>query len=413
MIGLEDLDVEPDGAALLDELHRVLLRYVVFPTVEAGYAVTLWIAATHGQPAWEHAPRLVLGSPEKRCGKSRALDLVAGTAHRVMVTVNISPAALVRCMSEEDPPTLCIDEADTIFGPRSADNHEDLRGLINSGHQRGRPYIRWDPTARAAEICPTFSMAVLAGIGDLPDTIMDRAVVVRMRRRGPGENVLPYRTRRDGPALADLRDQLHAWVRDHLAELTEAEPDMPVEDRAADTWEPLVCIADLAGGHWPSRARRTVLNMVAAENAAEVEASLGVRLLTDIRDIFNDWTVSFMASQELNTALVKLEDAPWRDMPLTTRRLSDLLRPYGIRPARNTANTVRGYRHEDLTESFVRYLGTTRPEVSNRPSRRSEADGFDDLDGSNRPEDSNRRALTSIADGLTVPDGTHPTKENR
>lgn len=357
---LAEMDADLDGAALLDELHSALLRYVVFPTVEAGYATTLWIAATHGQPAWEHAPRLAVVSPEKRCGKSRLLDMVEALAYRALVTVNISPAALVRCISDEDPPTLCLDEADTVFGPKSADNHEDLRGLINSGHQRGRPYIRWDPTSRSPEICATFAMAILAGIGDLPDTIMDRAVVIRMRRRAPGETVLPYRTRRDRPGLDDLRTAVHDWVRGHLEVLADAQPKMPVEDRAADTWEPLVAVADLAGGHWPGWSRRTVLAIVAAEDAAEAEASLGIRLLDDVRTIFTEWTVGFMASQDLVNALGKVEDAPWRDQGLTTRRLSDLLRPYGIKPARNTTGATRGYRIEDMTESFTRYLAVTK-----------------------------------------------------
>jgi Protein of unknown function (DUF3631) len=50
-------------------------------------------------------------------------------------------------------------------------------------------------------------MALLAAIGELPDTIMDRAVAVRMRRPAPGEHVAPYRTRRDAPPLNHLRDR--------------------------------------------------------------------------------------------------------------------------------------------------------------------------------------------------------------
>lgn len=409
---LADVDVEVDGAALLDELHAALLRYVVFPTVDAGHAVTLWVAATHAQPAWEHAPRLAVISPEKRCGKSRLLDVVEATAHRALVTVNISPAALVRCVSDEDPPTLCIDEADTVFGPKSADNHEDLRGLINSGHQRGRPYIRWDPTTRSPEVCATFSMAMLAGIGDLPDTIMDRAVVVRMRRRAPHETVAPYRTRRDKPALALIRNRLNAWVRGHLDHLTAAEPNMPVEDRAADTWEPLVSVADLAGGHWPQRVRRAVLALLASESATESEASLGVRLLGDVRDIYRDWTVGFLTSQDLTTALCKIEEAPWSEIGyppgLTAKRLSDLLRPYGIRPVRNAAGTARGYRLEDMTEAFARYLAGDRQDPSTSQNGRSASDGSVSADGSNRQAQGTDSALSRGSDGLTGTDDPPP-----
>src|SRR5215213_3849442 len=152
---------------------------------------------------------------------------------------------------------------------KQADANEDLRGLLNAGHQRNRPMLRWDVTSRTAEQLDTFAMALLAAIGELPDTIMDRAVVVRMRRRAPGEQVDPYRTRRDAPPLHDLRDRLTAWTRAHVRDLHHATPAMPLEDRAADTWEPLVAIADLAGGNWPGRARDAATAMTAAEAQQE------------------------------------------------------------------------------------------------------------------------------------------------
>ena len=345
------------GAELLDQLRAALVRYVAFPSDEAADAVTLWVAATHAQSAWEHAPRLVAVSPEKRCGKSRLMDVAEATANKTIVTVNISPAALVRSIDDTAPPTLLVDEADTIFGPKAADNHEDLRGLINSGHQRNRPYLRYDITSRRVEELPTFCMAMLAGIGDLPDTIMDRAVIIRMRRRAPGETVDPFRTRRDRPALHDLRDQLHEWIRvpDRIDGLLNAEPAMPVEDRAADTWEPLVAVADAAGGDWPRRARKATLALVAAENKTDVEGSLGVRLLTDVKETFTDWTVSFLTTADLLSTLAKLDEAPWHDLPLTSNKLAALLRPYGITSRRNKAGSARGYRLEDFQDAFARY----------------------------------------------------------
>lgn len=80
----------PIGSQLLDRLRAALTRYVILPTPEAADAVTLWIAATHAQPAWVHAPRLVICGPEKRCGKSRLLDIVEATCHNPFITVNSS-----------------------------------------------------------------------------------------------------------------------------------------------------------------------------------------------------------------------------------------------------------------------------------------------------------------------------------
>ena len=163
-----------DGAQLLHELHGAFGKYVVFPSLEAHDAAVLWCAATPGQPAWEHAPRLTLTSPEKRCGKSRLMDVAEAVCYEPLVTVNASTAAVVRSITD-DPPTLMVDEADTIFGTKkAAENHEDVRGIINAGHQRNRPYVRWDITSRSRELCPTFAMVMLAAIGGLPDTIMDR-----------------------------------------------------------------------------------------------------------------------------------------------------------------------------------------------------------------------------------------------
>ena len=97
------------------------------------------MAATHLQPAWQHAPRLAVVGPAKRCGKSRLLDVLTETVHEPMITVNATPAAIFRSITEE-PPTLLVDEADTIFGTaKVAEKNEEMRGLLNAGHQRNRP----------------------------------------------------------------------------------------------------------------------------------------------------------------------------------------------------------------------------------------------------------------------------------
>ena len=203
--------------------------------------------------------------------------------------------------------------------------------------------VRWDITTRSLESLSTFGMVCLAAIGSLPSTIEDRAVVVRMRRRAPNEHVAPYRTRRDGPALHDLRGRLAVWVELMGEELQHAEPDMPVEDRAADTWEPLVAIADVAGGDWPTRARRAAIALVAEAEAADAEVSTTIRLLSDVRDMFADYTISFLPSHELLMALRKIEDAPWSE-DLTAAGLAQRLRTFAVRPHRNSAGTLRGYR---------------------------------------------------------------------
>ncbi|MFE9925819.1 hypothetical protein ACFYQA_30910, partial [Streptomyces sp. NPDC005774] len=108
-----------DGAGLLDEVRATIGRYVVLPSEEALTAVTLRVAASHIQPALQHAPRLAVVGPTKGCGKSRVLDVLHETVHQPMMTVNTSPAVVFRVIGK-NPPTLLVDEADTIFGPKDS-----------------------------------------------------------------------------------------------------------------------------------------------------------------------------------------------------------------------------------------------------------------------------------------------------
>lgn len=191
-----------EGERVLTELREQIRRYVVLPGEEAFTAVTLWIAATHLQTAWQHAPRLAVVGPAKRCGKSRLLDVITESVHDPLITVNASAAAVFRSITDT-PPTLLVDEADTLFGSvKVAEKNEEMRGLLNAGHQRNRPTLRVSGPNHEVAKFPTFVMAALAGIGDLPDTIMDRSIVIRMRRRRPGEKVAEFRTFSPGPPRA-------------------------------------------------------------------------------------------------------------------------------------------------------------------------------------------------------------------
>ncbi|MFG1686981.1 DUF3631 domain-containing protein [Nonomuraea sp. NPDC049269] len=374
-------DRTPNGAALLDRLRAALTRYVILPSPEASDAVTLWIAATHAQPAWAHAPRLVIRGPEKRCGKSRLLDVVEATCHEPFITVNSSSAAVYRSITE-DPPTMLVDEADTIFGPK-ADGNEDLRGLLNAGHQRNRPAKRYDAATNRVESIPTFAMAALAGIGAMPDTIEDRAVVIRMRRRAPGENAAPYRHRRDRPALRDLAAALNLWLRADLSALEAAEPSMPVEDRAADTWEPLVIVADHAGENWPDRARAATLTLT-TEADDNGQTSARVRLLAACRTAFGPDTA--LPTALLLERLKSDSESEWADhgpAGLTAMKLGTMLREYDIRSGNirfPNGQQAKGYQRADFADSWSRYCPALAPipeadvvpiEREGRPSRPS------------------------------------------
>lgn len=358
------------SADLLDQAANLLGRFVAFPSAEACDATALWVLHAHAMAAWESTPRLSVESAEKQSGKTRLLEVVELLVPDPMRAVNCSPSALFRSVAEHQP-TVLFDEVDAIFGPKASNDHEDLRALINAGHRRGAEVFRVQPTGQRMELLrlPVFAAVALAGIGAPPETVADRAVRIRMRRRAPGEHVEQFRYRQVRPQAHQLRGRLAAWAADRLDRLGAAEPAMPpgIEDRPADVWEPLLAVAGEAGGAWPERARAAAVTLT--KEGAKAEQSWGVRLLADIRDVFG-WdpkSGNFKAgapdrlpSAELAEKLAAIEESPWGDLrgkPIDARGLARRLRPYGIGPTQyRTGEKRRGYLAADFADAWNRYL---------------------------------------------------------
>ncbi len=326
---------QDEGAAVLDEVHAMLARFIAFPSPENLDAVTLWAVHTHALDMFETTPRLALLSPEPGSGKTRVLEILELLVLRPQMTVNVSPAYLFRKVADEDgPPTLLYDEIDTVFGAKAREN-EDIRGMLNAGYRRGATAGRCKRVGEVVETeeLPAFAAVALAGLNDrrLPDTLLTRSIVVKMRRRAPGEHVESYRRRtheREGHAL---RDKVADWVDSVRVRLDGVYPDLPAEitDRNADVWEPLIAIADAAGGNWPKRARCSAVSAVSVSQGDR--GGLGLDLLRDIREVFGD--EEFLATTTLLNRLCDLEESPWNDLrgkPLDPRVLSEMLGDYDI-----------------------------------------------------------------------------------
>jgi len=354
--GLVFADPEPwpepvDGAALLGDLAQTYRRFVSLPDGGAE-ALALWIVFTYALDAFDVAPILALCSPLKRCGKTTTEDVTSVLAKRPLAAANISAAALYRTV-ECFAPTLIVDEADTFLLTNLA-----LRGIINSGHTRATAFVI-RTAGHEPRIFSTWGARMIALIGRLPATLEDRAIVVPMRRRAPGETV--ERIRRDTLFRIDpLRRRASRWVADHLPSLRAANPAIPAElhDRQADNWWPLLAIADEAGGAWADLARTAARalsgTLVERDNAATVQ------LLADLHALFA--TADKLATATIIRHLAALEDRPWADYaqgdPLTPRHLAKLLEGFRIKAKqiRQGAATRKGYLRSDFTDAFRRYL---------------------------------------------------------
>ncbi|MBM4125503.1 MAG: DUF3631 domain-containing protein, partial [Nitrospira sp.] len=324
---------EVDGAVLLSEIANTIRRFVVLGEHQAR-AMSLWIVHTHAVDAANVTPLLALTSPVHRCGKTTAIRLLGRLSARSMPVSNISPAAIYRVI-EAWKPTLLIDEADTFVK-----DNEELRGILNSGHSRDNAHVvRVDKIGNSLEPRPfsTWAPKAIGCIGALPATWQDRAINIRLERKLPGDRTEKLQ-HADAELFARLASQACRWAADNSALLTGARPPVPddLNDRAADNWEPLLAIADAAGGDWPALARRAALFLSGSSSDPDAE-SLSIRLLRDIRPILTSRPADRIKSAELVECLAAIEDAPWREVKygsqfLDQGRLAGMLRPFKLKP---------------------------------------------------------------------------------
>lgn len=354
----------------LDEVEQFLKRFVIYPSEAARVAHVLWIAHTWFMEEWDSTPRIAFLSPEPGSGKSRALEVTEPLVPRPLHAVNATPAALFRKVSDEaGPPTILFDEIDTVFGPKAKDN-EDVRGMLNAGHRKGATALRCVLRGKIVdtEELPAYCAVALAGLDDLPDTIMTRSVIVRMRRRSPAEQVEPWRMRINGPEAHQIGAWLSEWSEQRRQDVSWPEMPAGIEDRNADVWEALLAVADLAGGDWPERARVAAVSLVTA--SADRGGSLGVILLRDLKAIFG--RAERLSTEVILEQLHELDESPWADLrgkPLDARGLARRLVKYDVKPKvyRDGDRTIRGYEAAALADPWSRYV-TDKPSTENFPT---------------------------------------------
>lgn len=342
-----------DGSKLLDEIAQLLSQYLVL-SEGASYAIALWVVHSYVHEASRISPILCITSPDKRCGKTTLLSLLQVLTRRSLPASNITSAATFRAIDKWHP-TLIIDEADTFV----RENNE-LRGILNSGHRRDTAQvIRVEGEDFEPRAFSTWTPKAIALIGLPHPTLIDRSIMIHMRRKRPDESVLRLKVDRLTVAK-DIQRQAIRWAIDHMQELSESNPDTPKElnDRAADNWETLLAIADAAGGEWPEKARESVKKM----NDKENDDSAGVMLLQDINFIFGEQDEINISSADLIKALGEMEDRPWPEWyhgkPITPRQVAKLLKPFGIKPKniRDSFRVQKGYEKEQFADAFTRYL---------------------------------------------------------
>jgi len=350
---------EPQGLAkLLGDIKSEIEKYVVINESQAA-ALAVWVIHTYVYRAREAVAYVAIQSPEKRCGKTTLLSVLAGLASKSLVASNISVGALFRAIDEAGP-TLFIDEADTFLGANTV-----MRGVLNCGNTRRTAYVlrvaegrggaRGEGVSKVARYtcwCPK----VVAMIGRVPETLADRSIVINMVRKLVAEKRESLAEFKPG----QLQARCERWAKDHLADVANyaRQDGAMANDRASDTYEPLLVIAALAGSGWSGKLRAAAKELCAHENTEPEAASL----LLDIMAVFIVKGVKRIFSRDLAEELKG--KSGWVVYDVTTRhavnelRVAQVLRRYSIRPKPVRVGPVvgRGYKWEQFTEALERYV---------------------------------------------------------
>lgn len=355
-------EVEPwpepiDPPVLLHEIEKTIRRFIACNR-EVAQAAALWIAFTWFLDVVHVAPLAIITAPEKRCGKTQFLNLLAKMAFRSISASGISPAALFRAI-ELWSPTLFLDESDAFLK-----ENEELRGLLNSGHTRDTAFtIRVVGDNHTVTRFKTWGAKALAGIGHVADTLLDRAIILELRRKLPHEQV--DRIRHAEPGLFDdIKAKLARFTEDYRDKVRHARPPLPesLNDRAQDNWEPLLAIAMVAGGDWLQIGTAAALKISGSE---EITQTIGTELLANIKEIFEEKKIDRISTTDLIKALCADEEWIWatynRGFPIKPRQLANRLKGFDVhsKSIRIDYAVSKGYGKEQFTEAFNRYTLTT------------------------------------------------------
>ena len=403
-------------AELLGSCCSWVRRFVVL-TVEQVNVLAVWILHTWAIDAAEFTPYLHVTAPEKGCGKTRLLEALEPVVHKPCKTGGMSAAALLRTVDSEHP-TILLDEVDAAFGG-DKEFSEALRGILNEGFLRGGNYRKCVGKGHELKAFQVFGPKALAGIGKIPDTVSSRSIVIEMRRKTAAEKTERCRSRELREAAKPLVGALQQWAHSGVIPILEAtRPNLPDEltDRQQDISEPLLAIADLAAGEWPSIMRRSLAALF--HSAASEDASIGVTLLRDIRAIFEGRSgkdADRIYSTDLACALCDTEGSPWaewdRGKGITANTLAKRLKSFYVSPQtiRMGANTGKGYMRDAFTEHWERYLPPTTAEavtpVTDRAnvedSTFSQPSHADDVTATSSHEDSRQSSVVTAVTPVT------------
>ena len=335
-------------------------------------------------PEFEHTSRLVITAPMKACGKTVLLNVIDAMTNHSIPTGKITPSVFVRLSGRGDL-TFCMDEADMLFGKHGGNT--DMIVALNNGWEKGGNFIKCTGDHHEPTVFPTHAAVALAGISlnlKLPDTTLDRSMVLRMERARTGQLQQRFRKKVYLPIFHQHGERLLRWCNDHRQQIIDHQPAIPdgVEDRAYDKWEPLISIADIAS----SELGRQALNIVLKDREVD-EDDAKMLLLKDFKVVYDlngpnltnvltqGMTTKGIAPDALAVALCQAhsfeenDDQVWerwnagkysqsQDTRIKGAQITKLLSEFGIfkTSIRHASGVFDGFKWEDMLTVYEQWI---------------------------------------------------------
>jgi putative DNA primase/helicase len=352
-----------DGDDLLQEIVDIANRHLVLPH-GAAEIIAAWSVFTYCCDSFDISPILTITSPTPECGKTTLLSILGMVANKPLPASNVTAAALFRAVDKWKP-TLLIDEGDTFI--RESD---ELRGILNSGHHQKNAFvIRCDGENLDPKRFSTWCPKAIALIGKLHPTLASRSIHIKLKRKLPGQWMVPIRGRNYN---TDIQPKAARWAEDHGRQLSMGDAVLPdaIHGRAADNWRPLIRIADAAGGDW----RERLLKIAERYCASESDDDHLVTLLHDVISIFETKGTDRLSSEEIVEALNDMEHRPWPEWkngkPISKPQLARLLSRLDVTSGSirlASGKTPKGYYRDAFSEVLTHYPIPETPEKTATP----------------------------------------------
>lgn len=355
---------------LLDRLLFFVRRFIVLPKEEHYILVVLWITHTYFTDKQPTTPRLALISPEYGCGKTRTLEVIGALSFQAERLSGYTKSYLMRTVTlvrEEfyRPPTLCIDEVDTVWsGTKGDEGSETLRMFLNAGYRVGAFIGITDGEGKNRKPVKfdTYAPVVFAGKGDkAPESVKTRSIEIHLQRRLVSQEIEDFQTRAVELECEELVEHLESWrdlVAENLSYENESLP-LPIRDRERELWLPLYSVAKLGG--WQEEFIR-VLEFYTRQKKEQDEIPWNRQLLGDCVRVFQEQgNPESLKTQVLVVALNDLPDRDYKSLRygkgLDGKTLAKKLKEYGISPTqiRFGVETLKGYYREPIQRVYENY----------------------------------------------------------